>query len=93
VVPSIAARLHQEFLGFIPNENSWDLFPIREIPGIYSRISACQWWCAAALNLATANRPLMRAAAVRDAHAALRRVVGNEPAATQQWQDLDRVLS
>jgi hypothetical protein len=29
---------HQEFLGFIPIKNSWDLFPT-EIPGIYSRIS------------------------------------------------------
>ncbi len=30
---------HQEFLGFIPHKgNSWDLFPLREIPGIYSRI-------------------------------------------------------
>ncbi len=28
-------HLHQEFLGFIPIKNSWDLFPSR-IPGIYS---------------------------------------------------------
>ncbi len=27
----------KEFLGFIPIKNFWDLFPLREIPGIYSR--------------------------------------------------------
>ncbi len=33
-IPGIYSQ--QEFLGFIPNKNFWDLFPT-EIPGIYSQ--------------------------------------------------------